>query len=75
MYGTEYAFFKGSSDAESDDEVDSYIMHNADGSMTTKGQTYSEFDVTDYVSEGIFCLIKLTFVNVILNWFRKFNYN
>ena len=50
-------------------------MHNADGSMTTKGQTYSEFDVTDSVSEGSFCLIKLTFVNVILNWFRKFNNN
>ena len=48
----QYAFFKVSSDSELDKEPDSYIIHNADGSMTTKGQPYSESDSTEYATEG-----------------------
>ena len=43
-------FFKGFSDWESDKELDSYIIRKADGSMTTKGQPYSESDGTDYAT-------------------------
>ena len=60
MYnGIQYAFFKGSSDSESDKEISySYIIHNADGSMTTKGQPYSESDGTEYATESSF-LVKV----------------
>ena len=54
QYDIQCAFLKGSSDWESDKELDSYIIHKADGSMTTKDQPYSESDGTDYATEGIF---------------------
>ena len=54
QYDIQYAFFKGSSDSESDKEFDSYVIHNAGGSMTTKGQPYSESNGTNYATEGIF---------------------
>ena len=58
QHDIQYAFFKVSSDSEFDKELDSYIIHNADGSMTTKGQPYSESDGTEYATEGSFFLLK-----------------
>ena len=57
QYDIQCAFFKGSSDWESDKELDSYIIHKADGSMTTKDQPYSESDGTDYATK-VFFMVK-----------------